>query len=836
MGMYEKDGLGMFHRRLIMLAGVGLLGFLALTAQLGRLSLVQGHELKRDAERRLERLVWEPTVRGRILDRTGRVLARDRPTFDVRIDYAVLGGAWVEVMAVRFARAAQGEAWRELAPEQRDALARAYEPFLEAHLREGLDALASVAGVPPADILERRAEVVRRVGRIAERYASDRKKALEERALARGQELSAELDERLERQARRPVAEQERPHTVIAGVPDRVGFAVMELADRTDLFEAPVLELDTGGAARATGGQIRVALPTCPGLDVGDARDRGYPYRGITVDVDRSTLPAPLRGDGRGDASLSVTVRGTLDAIVGVTRDRVFANDPARRAQWLQEEATAQQVARATTGRGEDRGRYMEGDHVGHTGVEARMEHTLRGLRGVRVRRLDTGQQLVTERTPGRDVTLTLDAMLQARIAAAMSPEVGLAVAQAWHGDPTNRRDDGQPLAGGAVVLDIDSGEVLALVSTPTVDPDDPNPVLTRPDHVLEGDWDSPILNRATSAIYPPGSIAKALTLVWAASRGEQRLHERIECTGHFLPGRPDILRCWIYRPVYGNLTHSIQLERDPDEVDALMCSCNIYFYELGGRLGYDRMVEGYRAFGVGRPPLDAVDCATGILGLIPQRDKNGEPIPVAPTRTDAVLMGIGQGPVAWSPLHAADAYATLARGGQRLGPTLVRDGTPPAAEDIGLEPSAVEAALRGLWLSVNDGRFGTGNHTIINGQRVDYFNAPGVSVWGKTGTAQAVATLTKALRVAPDGRVVDDPDNEPPGTATVYRPVTNRYTHAWFVGLVGPEGGRPRYAISVMMEYAGSGGRVSAPIANQIIHALQAEGYLPNAQPGGPP
>jgi cell division protein FtsI/penicillin-binding protein 2 len=829
MGMYEKDGLGMFHRRLLLLAGLALVGFVVLLAQLGRLSFVMGERYRDEAEQRLERLAWEPTVRGRILDRTGRVLAQDRPTFDVRIDYSVLSGAWVEVAAVRFARAAHEGAWRELAPEQRDALARGYEPFLKEHVERGLAELALVAGVPLEEIHARRDAVVASVDKIAERYAQSRREELEERALARGQELTAELDERLRRQARRPVREQTRPHTVVPGVTDAVGFAVMELAEATRPFEAPVL--DVSGAA--TSRRARVELAACPGLDVGYARDRQYPYRAITVAVDRATLPGPLRGAGRGDAALSVTVKGTLDAIVGATRDRVFAEDQPARDAWLQGGAPAGVVALATTARGGDRGAYMEGDHVGHTGVEARMEHELRGLRGVRVRRLDTGQQIVTERTPGRDVTLTLDAMLQARIAAAMSPEVGLAVAQPWHGDRAMRRDDGQPLAGAAVVIDIESGEVLALVSTPTVDPEDPVGSATRPRGVEEQDWDDPRFNRATSAVYPPGSIAKALTLTWAASRGEQRLGERIACTGHFLPGRTDILRCWIWRSQFGWATHSTQLGHDPDGAEALMCSCNIYFYTLGSRLGPERMLEAYRAFGVGAAPLDAVACAPGILGPIPPRDAQGNRVEVRLTSTDAALMGIGQGPIAWSPLQAADAFATLARGGVRLGPTLVREGDPPR-EDIGLDPSSIERALEGLWLSVNDPRLGTGNHTTIAGQRVEYFNAPGVSVWGKTGTAQAVATLTKELRIAPGGEVVEEGADEPPGTSSVFQPVTTRYTHAWFVGLVAPEGEKPRYAISVMMEFAGSGGRVSAPIANQIVHALQAEGYLPGAPSGG--
>lgn len=809
MGMYEHEGMGMFHGRLVLLGAMGLLGFAALLAQQARLSLLQGPGLQREAEARLVQLAWEPTVRGRILDRRGLVLAQDRPTFDVRVDYAVLSGQWAELWAVALAREAHSAVWRQLDPAQRDALARAYEPVFVEHVERGLAELALVAGVPLEDILASRDAVVARVEGIRERYVSRRYEALLERAgVPDEQAPDTALADRLRAQAARPVAEQRQPHTVVGPVGDAVGFAVLALRERTRTIETPVLDLQ----GRPTGELARVSLPVLPGLEAGHARDRQYPFRSVTVAIDRSTLPGPVRGDG----FQSVTVAGAMDAILGTTRDRIVKEDPERRQHWLDHEATQAERDRALTERGTDRGRYMEGDHVGHTGVEANLEHTLRGLRGVRVRRLDTGTETAFEREPGRDVTLTIDALLQGHVAAAMSPEVGIARAQHWHGDANTRRDDGQPLAGAAVVIDIETGEVLAMVSTPTFtptldpsDPSDPSASATRPEGLAKDDWADPNINRAAQAVYPPGSIAKALTLAWAASRGEQRLGERIACTGHFLPGREDILRCWIWRPQYGMLTHSIQLGHDPDEAEALMVSCNIYFYELGRRLGPARMLEAYRAFGAGRAPLEGVGSAAGILGQWPA---NPDTDPAASlTAVDAALMGIGQGPVAWSPLHAADAYATLARGGRRLGPTLVRGDTPPPSEDIALDPAAVERALQGLWLSTNDRR-GTGYHASIDGRYERYFDAPGVDVWGKTGTAQQRATLTKVV----DG---------------VPTPVLASYTHAWFVGLVGPKGQGPKYAISVLMEYAGSGGRVSAPIANQVVHALQARGYLPGGQ-----
>jgi len=120
-----------------------------------------------------------------------------------------------------------------------------------------------------------------------------------------------------------------------------------------------------------------------------------------------------------------------------------------------------------------------------------------------------------------------------------------------------------------------------------------------------------------------------------------------------------------------------------------------------------------------------------------------------------------------------------------------------------------VEIAMAGLDLSVNDPH-GTGNHLTLTTGREPIFNAPGVRVWGKTGTAQA-------------SPLVVDPDGDGPAEARTVR----AGDHSWFVVLVGPEGGGPRYAIAVVMEHAGSGGRVSGPIVNQVIHALIAEGYL---------
>ncbi|MFN5662725.1 MAG: penicillin-binding transpeptidase domain-containing protein, partial [Planctomyces sp.] len=177
-------------------------------------------------------------------------------------------------------------------------------------------------------------------------------------------------------------------------------------------------------------------------------------------------------------------------------------------------------------------------------------------------------------------------------------------------------------------------------------------------------------------------------------------------------------------------------------------------------------------------------------------------------------LMGIGQGPVAWTPLHAADAYATLARSGLRIVPRLRMD-EPLRSINLGLNPRSVAIALEGLSKAVNDER-GTGHHITVDwpdgARRENIFTAPGVQVWGKSGTADSGQKARDA-----QGRLLADDRGQ-----------AISLDHAWFVVLAGRAGeNRPRYAVAVLVEFGGSGGRIAGPLTNQILLALKAEGYL---------
>ena len=203
----------------------------------------------------------------------------------------------------------------------------------------------------------------------------------------------------------------------------------------------------------------------------------------------------------------------------------------------------------------------------------------------------------------------------------------------------------------------------------------------------------------------------------------------------------------------------------------------------------------------------------TIIVGEYPGQVPGDEILEEGLSVFDEILLGIGQGRVAWTPLHAANAYATLARYGVGRDATLIRQGPESAASgeviDLELDHRAVDAALEGLRESV-EADYGTGRKIkYADGRDEPIINAEGVIAWAKTGTAQAPAI------------VIDE--NEDGKAERILR-----LDHAWWVGLVGSERDeRPRYAIAVIVEYGGSGGRTAGPVANQIIHALQQEGYL---------
>ncbi|MEO0511765.1 MAG: penicillin-binding transpeptidase domain-containing protein [Planctomycetota bacterium] len=769
----------MFHARLAILLVATVGGLVLLAAQATRLTTLRHAEAFAVAESKLVRTTWKNATRGRILDRRGRVLAHDRPGYAVAVDYDLITGAWSEAQAGRAARTLHRDDWPELSTVQRAELVDRYRPRFDEHLAACWRTIARVTG-EPIDEIDRRRE--RTVERVSGRYAHivDVRLRIEiERRLRLGQEITEELETQLAEKAGRPIREQTDAHVLVPAVSDATGFELRRrLAERVAVVKGTR------------------PVPVLPGVSVPDLGRREYPMSSVEVAVDRGSLPAPIRSD----EPWSATVRGVGSHLLGWTRATLYREDIERRAASLETDATLAEAVAAVGSREVDRGRYVSGDRIGNAGLEASLEDTLRGWRGVEIERLDSGDRSLIDETPGRDVRLTLDAELQARVHALLDPRFGLTRVQPWHDNQT--LPVGTELHAAAVVLDVSTGEILAMVSTPTFVVDDAGGPEPLPAARLDDPIARPLVNRAVEAPYPPGSIVKAFMLPAAVRHGLVDINHRQECTGHLLPNKPLSYRCWIYKRF--GYRHQPEDYRDEGlSVDeAIKGSCNIFFYDLGRRLGPELMPGVYDAIGVGRPwNLPLANTFPGTIGR-PGTDGRLEP-------NEAIFLGMGQGPVAWTPLHAATAFATLARGGVRVEPRLLLDA--PRAEPVELAwPSApIERSLHGLWRVVND-RDGTAASIATERGREPIFNTPGVAVWGKTGTAAAPPLVE-------DGRVLREGD------------------HSWFVALVGPghgESAQPTHAIAVITEYGGSGGRVSGPIANQIVRSLVATGLLTPAPP----
>jgi penicillin-binding protein 2 len=412
---------------------------------------------------------------------------------------------------------------------------------------------------------------------------------------------------------------------------------------------------------------------------------------------------------------------------------------------------------------------YLPMDQMGGAGVERMAEAKLRGSRGIRV--IDTAKDAVIEAKscaalPGRDVKLTLDIDLQKDLEAALKDASRNLL----------KGHDGLDHPVAVVILNAADSKVLAMVSLPGYD------LNTYDEHLSElmhDETNHPLINRAVQSAYPPGSTVKGLVATAALSEKLVTPDETLTCNGHLFPNQPGAYRCWIYEDFHA--THGpVHLET------ALEQSCNIYFYTMGMRLGYDRIAKWYRQFGFGAP--------TGI-GLGEEDGRAPTPGAVTDTeaaRREAIFLGIGQGPLQVTPIQMASAYATLLRGGLKIAPQVVESADAPPTSQLALAADQIPAVRAGLLAVVNNPH-GTGYKAM----RMN------ILVAGKTGTATAIRTVIENG----EKHVKKDDD-------------------AWFVGYVPAD--QPKYVIVAVMEFGGHGGAAAAPMAREAIVQLERHDYLP--------
>ena len=725
-----------------------LLGFVSIAtaglgSQLANLTVRQGAVLRDEAEAILVSRRLVPTVRGRILDRKGRELAADKPSYDIAIDYKVITGYWVYKEARREAYKANREIWSRLDFDQKEALIQQYADSYEAKRIKLWDTICQAGNIEPEELEERRQTIIKRV-----------------------QTIWSDVWGR--RETPTSVREEFQPHTVLRSVPNDVAFAFRKLAKEL------------------------------PGIYVRPAKNRLYQYREMDVTIDRSSLVSVIAHDD----PITISVEHVGDGLIGRLRD-VWAKDLKEKPFRNKERELNLQG-------------YLPGDLIGSSGIERAREEWLRGHRGRVITHRDTKIEERTSPVQGRDVRVSIDIALQARVRAIMDPALGLMRLQTWH-STNESMPMGEPLYGAAIVLDVATNEVMALVSTPTVERATDEDAFKEPEQTIKEEPATHApkpssVNRAIAGVYPPGSTVKPLVYAIAAQHGVLSDYmEEMYCNGA-LDRKNNRWRCWCYRPPEHQYIHG-----PVNPVVALAKSCNIFFYLCGKRMGPEPIVEGMRDWGFWRATDWGLYEEVGIPSRL-RRDDWREKLKL--TETHAMQMAIGQGQIAVPPIQVASAHAALARGGVWMPPILyLQDEEPTEIRNLELPSDVLWAALKGMYESGNNAHYGTGHHigglnrTQASPGGEPIINFPDATILAKTGTAQAPIQFDDKNR---SGKHDED--------ETIWR----AGSHGWYVALVRPKDETTaKYVVVVLVEYGGSGGRSAGPVVNQILYAMQAEGYL---------
>jgi penicillin-binding protein 2 len=416
----------------------------------------------------------------------------------------------------------------------------------------------------------------------------------------------------------------------------------------------------------------------------------------------------------------------------------------------------------------------LPGFRIGKGGVEKLHDVALRGRAGRSRVEVNAVGRVVRELdrqdgTPGGDLSLTIDMALQ---------------------DFATKRLAGQ--SGGGAIMDVHTGEVLALASVPAFDPN----LFTS--GISARDWDellhneyTPLVNKAVAGQYPPGSTFKPVVALTVLSAGLATPETRVSCPGHLDLG-DSRFHCY-KKGGHGSL----------NMLEAIAQSCDVYFYEMARRCGIDRIAAMGRALGLG--DKTGLDLPGERGGLLPTREWKLRTTGVPWQQGETLVCGIGQGSVLATPLQLCVMTARLVNGGMAVQPRLTRelaarDGgyvmRPPDAPSLGLKRDALELVVKGM-------------EAVTNSQRGTAYAArikePDMAMGGKSGTSQ-VRKITLSEREAGLHKLKDRPWRE--------------RDHALFIGFAPIAA--PRYAAAVIVEHGGGGSAVAAPVVRDLLIETQ--------------
>ena len=405
---------------------------------------------------------------------------------------------------------------------------------------------------------------------------------------------------------------------------------------------------------------------------------------------------------------------------------------------------------------------------IGKDGMEKILEKSIRGTDGKKSFSQRVGEEpkiTETPAIPGNNAMLTIDIDLQLAAENALKNTIESIKANSW-----KKTDNaGSDVGGGSVVVqDVETGEILAMASYPSFDPDNFTKDYTR----LSKDKSNPLLNRAISGAYPPGSVFKMLTTI--AALEEQAVTDQTIIVDEGVYEYYDQkFNCWIYTDTGG--THGPM-----DAANALKNSCNYYYYEVGKRLGVDKLVEYGRKMNLGeKTGIELEGEIGGVLANPEYKELNFNEVWYP---GDTLQMAIGQSYNLFTPLQLATYTSTIANRGTIYKPyltkcirnsqtgELVSETSPQVKNTISIKDSTYNAVALGMRLVSYDGTASS------------VFAGYPIEVCSKTGSSQVNGGSANGVFVS-------------------YAPYTN-----------------PKIAISIVIENAGSGS-VTAPIAKEIYN-----------------
>ncbi len=405
----------------------------------------------------------------------------------------------------------------------------------------------------------------------------------------------------------------------------------------------------------------------------------------------------------------------------------------------------------------------IPGFKIGKAGIEKQLDETLRGRNGSIKLEVNAFGRIMKEierdaGSTGQDVYLTIDSRLQKVAETAFKDE-----------------------SGAAVVMDVHSGEVLAMVSLPSFDPNMfKNGISHKEWNKLLNNERHPLINKAMSEHYSPGSTFKIIVALAALEAGKINLNTSINCNGAMELGQHKF-HCWKHSG-HGFL----------NVISALKHSCDIFFYETALKTGIEKIASTARMFGLESDyglKFDNIQ-----KGLIPDEKWKQERFHTKWQKGETVIAGIGQGYVLVTPLQLATMLSRVVNGGYEVSPHFIKMTMDDKASirKIPVGEKNLEIVKEGMFEVVNS-EGGTARRA--------YFNINGAKLAGKTGTTQVRRISMKERQT---GIISDDKLD------------WHLRNHALFIGYTPHD--NPKYAVAVIVEHGSSGSAVAAPIASQIL------------------